>query len=204
MKASYCNITKIPAYNGYQIKLNVPGVDPYQIFFGGICQNMLKECLSERNSLYKKHNILPKGILIKLLDGPNKSISSSSGYRGIYDHCYQEKNGSEIDVFNVSLRNLNTGKPTNRSIRKHHYRSNASAIKYCINLRKANIDCYNSIVGIYNNMLFLDCMKVAKQESIDLRPRLGLFIKFDRERWDRARDTAFPDGFINTIEPVRA
>ncbi len=99
MNTSFCNITDIPRYNGLQIKLNVMQVKPYQIYFGVICKESLKKCISKRNDLYRKHSVLPKGILLKKLTGPVKSKTSSSGYHGIYDHIYLEKTGDEIAVF---------------------------------------------------------------------------------------------------------
>ncbi len=202
MNTSFCNITDIPRYNGLQIKLNVMQVKPYQIYFGVICKESLKKCISKRNDLYRKHSVLPKGILLKKLTGPVKSKTSSSGYHGIYDHIYLEKTGDEIAVFSVSLRNLVTGKATNRSIRKHHFSSDIAAKKRARELRRTNINHYNSIIDVYNDMLFNDCIKIADQEMKDLKPRLHLFIKFDRARWNMARDTIFPNGFINNIEPV--
>ncbi|MBL4607247.1 MAG: hypothetical protein JKY01_05390 [Pseudomonadales bacterium] len=199
---SFCNISKHDSdkIKGYQVRATVNGKE-VQPFFGGLSNESLKEALKERNKIWKKNGIIARNVLMSPLKGTVKSKASSSGWHGIYDKTEVERSGAACDVYAVHLRNLATGKPTNRAFRKHLYKTPEAALREAKSLRKRNIEAFNSMVEEYNASIYKDAVKLADKEVRQLKPFLNDVIGFDKNRWDKVFKKHFPTGLESNIDP---
>ena len=198
----FCNISQHNSdkIKGYQVRATVNGKE-VQPFFGGTTDTSLKAALKERNQIWKTNGITARNILMNPLKGTVKSKESSSGWHGIYDKTEVERGGSACDVYAVHLRNLVTGKPTNRAFRKHLYKKPELALREAKALRKRNIEAFNLMVADYNEIAFSEAMKFANKEVRQLEPCLNELVGFNKKRWDKVFKKHFPKGLNSAIDP---
>ncbi len=199
----FCNISKHNSdkIKGYQVRTTVDGKE-VQPFFGGLSEASLQAALKERNRIWKEHRIIARNILISPLKGTVKSKESSSGWHGIYDKTEVERSGAACDVYAVHLRNLATGKPTNRAFRKHLYKNPEQALREAKALRKRNIEAFNKMAEDYNAGIYKDASKLADQEVKQLTPCLHTVVGFDEKRWQKIFKKHFPQGLESNIDPA--
>jgi len=198
----FCNISKHDSdkIKGYQVRATVDGKE-VQPFFGGLNNESLKAALKERNNIWKQNGIIARHVLMTPLKGTVKSKESSSGWHGIYDKTEVERSGTACDVYAVHLRNLATGKPTNRAFRKHLYKTPEAALRQAKALRRRNIEAFNNMVEEYNDSIYKDAVKLANKEARQLKPFLNDMIGFDKKRWDKVFKKYFPSGLQSNIDP---
>ncbi|MBV1872246.1 MAG: hypothetical protein KUG83_06830 [Gammaproteobacteria bacterium] len=198
----FCNISKHDSdkIKGYQVRATVLGKE-VQPFFGGLSNDSLKAALKERNKIWKKNGIIARNVLMTPLKGTVKSKESSSGWHGIYDKTEVERSGTACDVYAVHLRNLSTGKPTNRAFRKHLYKTPQAALREAKSLRKRNIEAFNSMVEAYNTKVYKEAVKLADKEVRQLKPFLNDVVGFDQKRWNTVFKAHFPNGLDSNIDP---
>lgn len=201
----FCNISKHNSdkIKGYQVRTTVNGKE-VQPFFGGLSEASLQAALKERNRIWKENRIIARNILVAPLKGTVKSGESSSGWHGIYDKTEVERSGAACDVYAVHLRNLATGKPTNRAFRKHLYKNSEQALREAKALRKRNIDAFNKMAEEYNADIYKEAFKLADQEVKKLKPCLHDVIGFDEKRWQKIFKKHFPFGLESNIDPATA
>ncbi len=183
----FLNISRIESesVNGYQVKYSVDKHE-YQPFFGFSDKDALKKCLQARNSLYREFGF-PRSILLKEIPINKRSTKSSTGWHGIYDREEVDyRRGTSVSVISVSIRNLETAKPTNRSFRKTHYKSERACLNAAKRFRKNNLTKYNAIVKIYNDSVVQEAERLIDEEVKTLRPCLNPLKGLDSERWNRA------------------
>ena len=184
----FLNISRIESesVNGFQVKYSVNKRE-YQPFFGFTDANALKKCLMARNELYREYGF-PKAILLDEIPINVRSKKSSTGWHGIYDREEVDyRRGTSVSVVSISIRNLQTGKPTNRSFRKSHYKSERACLNAAKRYRKENLATYNAIVREYNELVIADAQRLIKEEVKTLKSRLHNLRGFDPKRWLRAR-----------------
>ena len=201
----FCNISKHDSdkIKGYQVRATVSGKE-VQPFFGGLSNESLKAALKERNKIWKKNGIIARNVLMSPLKGTVKSKESSSGWHGIYDKTEVERSGTACDVYAVHLRNLATGKPTNRAFRKHLYKTPEAALREAKSLRKRNIQAFNNMVEAYNEKIYKAAIKLADKEVRQLKPFLNDVVGFDQKRWGAVFKSQFPNGLESNIDPKTA
>jgi hypothetical protein len=199
----FCNISKHSSdkIKGYQVRTTIDGKE-VQPFFGGLGEASLQAALKERNRIWKEHRIIARNILISPLKGTVKSKESSSGWHGIYDKTEVERSGAACEVYAVHLRNLATGKPTNRAFRKHLYKNSEQALREAKALRKRNIEAFNKMAEDYNAAIYKDASKLADQEVKQLTPCLHTVVGFDEKRWQKIFKKHFPQGLESNIDPA--
>lgn len=185
----FLNISRIESesVNGYQVKYSVDKRE-YQPFFGFSDKDALKKCLLARNALYREHGF-PRAILLEEIPISKRSAKSSTGWHGIYDREEVDyRRGTSVSVISVSIRNLESAKPTNRSFRKLHYKSDQACLNAAKRFRKLNLAQYNAIVRRYNESVIKEAEVLMEEEVETLKPRLNKVKGFDSQRWEKAHE----------------
>jgi hypothetical protein len=189
----FLNISRIESesVNGYQVKYSVDKRE-YQPFFGFSDKDALKKCLLARNALYREHGF-PRAILLEEIPISKRSTKSSTGWHGIYDREEVDyRRGTSVSVISVSIRNLESAKPTNRSFRKLHYKSDQACLNAAKRFRKLNLAKYNAIVSRYNESVIKEAEVLIDEEVETLEPRLNKLKGFDPQRWEMAYELEIP------------
>lgn len=185
--SKFLNISRIESesVNGYQVKYSVDKHE-YQPFFGFSDKDALKKCLQARNALYREYGF-PRSILLKEIPINKRSTKSSTGWHGIYDREEVDyRRGTSVSVISVSIRNLETAKPTNRSFRKTHYKSDRACLNAAKRFRKNNLTKYNAIVKRYNDSVVKEAERLINEEVKTLKPCLNHLKGLDLGRWNTA------------------
>ena len=183
----FLNISRIESesVNGYQVKYSVNKRE-YQPFFGFTDENALKKCLQARNELYRELGF-PKAILLSEIPINVRSPNSSTGWHGIYDREEVDyRRGTSVSVISISIRNLKTGKPTNRSFRKSHYKTEKACLNAAKRFRRENLAAYNAIVRKYNELVIAGAEQLIEEEVKTLKSRLHTLKGFDAKLWQQA------------------
>jgi hypothetical protein len=186
-ETKFLNISRIESesVNGYQVKYSV-NKHEYQPFFGFSDKDALKKCLQARNALYREYGF-PRSILLKEIPINKRSSKSSTGWHGIYDREEVDyRRGTSVSVISVSIRNLETAKPTNRSFRKAHYKSDRACLNAAKRFRKNNLTKYNAIVRRYNDSVVQEAEHLMEEEVRTLKPCLNHLKGLDLDRWNKA------------------
>lgn len=184
---NFLNISRIESdsVNGYQVKYSVAKRE-YQPFFGFADEDALKHCLMARNALYREHGF-PRSVLLEEIPISKHSSKSSTGWHGIYDREEVDyRRGTSVSVISVSIRNLQTAKPTNRSFRKQHYKTEKACLNAAKRFRKNNLTSYNAIVRRYNESIVNEAEHLIDEETRTLESHLHQLKGFDPARWGRA------------------
>lgn len=201
--STFRNIRKVdcPTALGYQVTLTTGG-RCYEPFIPGSTDVSLRAALRVRNELYVKHNTGPRLALLRPVTPPVKKEGTTSGYTGVYQYETIEKNGSKHPVFGCNVRNLSTGKSSNKGIRIHLYPSYRTALKEAVELTTENNIEYNRIVDQYNKLILpaIHTAAAAEAEAEVLTPLLGALVGFNKLCWSKAKRILYPDGIIDPID----
>jgi len=201
MASIYPNIRTInsESVTGYQVNISAFG-ECYQPYFPGLNNKSLRSALKARNKLYKKLNIGPRYAILQKLPLPVKGADTNTGIYGIAERVRTERNGSEYVAYVCRMRNLITGRASNKEIRLYLYRSKKKARNAAIALVNANAEAYNKVVDRYNKMALRELFKVAEAEAVSLKPRLYKLNERSQKRWDEAFKKVFPRGLNDPID----
>jgi len=191
----FININRIEAekVKGYQVRIR-----DFTPFMGGLTPESLKEALKTRNSYYESNNYIPPGIARQHMKPCVRDEERTTGWHGLSYTIANEASGPLI--VSCTARHLRTGKPHTISIRVHLYKSDEKALAYAVKARNQNVDQYNRIVDVYNELLLPKAIKLARREARTLEPCLHELKGFDEKLWAKALNIVFPLGLISSVE----
>lgn len=194
-QANYKNV------KGSQVKVTFNKKE-LQPFYGNSSQcgkdEQLREALLRRNDIWSKLGITSRHILKEPLKLCIYSNTSNIKIHGLTKSTHTERRKNrefkQTDVIGACIRNLETGRATNRKFTIHLFKNEHAAINRAKSVRDQNIRIYNNIVNVYNEIILIEAKKLAKKEAIILKPLLHRLKKHSQAIWKESIKIAYPNG----------